>query len=238
MGRRVASFAACIVLVFTACSSKGTSNRAGGTGTPGAGASARPGAQASPGAASSGATAPVRRPQAGEYVYDLEGRSGTPVPKGTQITEKVSASGDAYTVDVSNNRNSNTRQFIYKWSSDRVLQTFVQSTINGVTKKCTYQPPLEALHIPIRAEKFPTQKWESKECTGQLDIEIFGQEEVEDATGRSWVTWRIETRNESGEPIETRWFSNELGRDVRILATTVISGTKTVTETVLRSYPK
>lgn len=243
MTRRVLPIAALALLLFTACpsrsprSSRATLNPAT-TGPASTLDTTKPGSTSQPQATAPGVSAPVRRPRSGKYVYDLVGRGTTKVPAGSQLTESVSSSGDAYTSDISNNKNSNTRRIRYKWETDKVLQTSVESTINGRTTKCTYQPPLEVLHLPIHTEKFPTQRWESNECSGQLEFEVFGQEEVDDATGRPWVTWRIEVRDASGRPVETRWFSAELGRDVRNQSISDVDGVTQQTETVLRSYPK
>ena len=179
----------------------------------------------------------VNRPQPGEYVYDFCGLRNTPVPQRTRLTESVSAQGDVYTIDVSTNLNENTRRIQLRWEEGRVLQLSNETVIGGERKACSYRPPLEVLHIPIRVEDFSSQRI-SGTCQETVKVGVVGRASIGDANGRKWSTWIIEYRREFGQTERERhWFSPELGRVVRLETTSGGGEAASHTAQLLRRYP-
>jgi hypothetical protein len=232
--RRVATFSLSLALLLASCASDGGTNEAGSV------TSAKPGATPSgtgkPLDTNAKAADEVKLPKPGTYVYDFVGRGDTDVPEGARLTEKVATSGKDVTVDLTNSENENSRRFTLRWEADRVLQLSIVSNIGGRQVTCTFDPPLVLTKIPIRVEKLPTQTVERGSCAGKIDIKVVGREEVADATGRDWLTWRIDTV--TGANSESRWLSPELGRDIRTeVKAEGAGGGSTDTATILRSYP-
>ena len=160
----------------------------------------------------------MSRPRPGNYVYSFFGLGQTSVPQGTELVERVSVSGDEYTIDITNNLNANTRRVRLRWEANRVLQLSNETVIQGQRRSCTFDPPLEILHIPIKAETFETQTSEAELCPSSTDIRVVGRERIEDVNNRIWTTWIIEMQMLEGDRVttDTHWLSPELGRDVRI----------------------
>jgi hypothetical protein len=186
------------------------------------------------------ASSKVTRPQPGVYVYDFVGQGETTVPAGTQITESITVKGNVYTVDVSTNRNANQQSYQLRWSSDRVLQLDNETVIGGTRGSCPYNPPLDVLHLPVRAEHFKSQETGVAACRERFDIEVFNREMVQDATGHPWAAWIIQVRTETNDRTkeETHWFAPKLGRDIRVEVTEDTTTAHRETAQILRSYPK
>lgn len=218
-----------VLLVTSACGSDGREQTAG------AKATESPTAR-EPGEPSGSASSEVNAPRPGDYVYDFVGLEGVDVPEGTQVTEAVSIEGDIHTVNITNTRNKNTRQIQMRWGEKQVLILSQEQTISGERLACPYEPPLVTLRMPIRVEDFGTQTTGRGVCQRTVETTVVGRENVEDATGRSWPTWVIEvSASAGGQTGETkRWFSTELGREIRIEEGTA-DGARTAQ--VLRSYP-
>lgn len=179
------------------------------------------------------------QPRPGTYVYELLGQRGTDVPEGSLLTEELSASGNDYSVLITNNQNSNTRTIRLRWEEERVVQLSNQTTVGGDRRTCNFEPPLETLHIPIRIEEFSEQATGGPGCNQTVAISVVGRQEIQDATGRTWSTWIIEMQSLSGGRTdeETRWFSPELGRDVRIDTATETDTRRSETTQLLSSFP-
>lgn len=181
----------------------------------------------------------VKRPRPGEYVYSFFGRGETSVPAGTELREQISQSGDGYTIEITNNRNENTRRVELRWESDHVLQMSNETVIGGQRRTCRYDPPLEILRVPIQAEAFETQASEGEFCEDTVDIGVLGREEIEDANERKWSVWIIEVQLVSGEDAttETQWFSPELGRPIRIETRSAGPNATNRTGQLLKKHP-
>lgn len=181
----------------------------------------------------------MSRPKPGAYVYDFVGLGITPVPEGTQLTETIAASGNIDVIDVTTNRNDNQRRIRLQWEADRVVQLSNATVIRGEQKLCEYDPPLEVLHIPLFSENFEDQHFQGSACEQTVKISVLDLDSVKDATGRSWPVWQIEVRGESAGRLEseTRWFSPELGRDIRVETTTQTGESESQTARVLSRYP-
>lgn len=174
----------------------------------------------------------VNRPATGDYVYDLDGTTTDPFnPAGREYpddatqTVEVSRDGDVYSSKTTNSEESGASTTRVRWEADRALLLMTKQEQPGVTFSCTFEPPVEILHIPIRAETFPTQQWSSDNCEGTTDITVVGEEDVQDANGNTWSTWRIEQETDytfrsgqgtaTGTLQTTTWFSPDLGNGVK-----------------------
>ncbi len=187
------------------------------------------------------ARAQASRPKPGAYVYDLIGIGFTAgdVPQGTRLTETIQADNNIDTVLITNNVNKNKRRVRYRWESKRVEQLSNETIILGVSRTCVYQPPVEILHLPIRREDYKEQTPQGAACERIIEVSVVGTEGVKDATGRVWTTWIINFHSEGGGRAldETRWFSPELGVNIRVESSSETSGARNETAQVLRSHP-
>jgi len=185
------------------------------------------------------ATQVPSRPRPGTYVYDLIGLGETKskVPAGSQLTEQISVSGDVYTVEVTNNQNANTQRIEFRWEDGRVVRLANETVLGGRRTSCRYDPPLEVLRIPIRQEEYREQ--EATGCDETTQISVVGREKIEDAEGKAWETWALELHSDSGGRSDqaTRWFSPELGREIRIDTASETPEGRNETSQLLRSYP-
>jgi hypothetical protein len=118
------------------------------------------------------------------------------------------------------------------------VQLFNAIVIGGRERRCTYNPPLEIIHSPIRVESFPRQETGAL-CRGTVDVTVLGRQSVRDANGRTWPTWVIEIASKNGSQTdqEKHWFSPELGRDIRSETATEKIDVVDQTAQLLRSYP-
>lgn len=171
----------------------------------------------------------ITPPQPGTYVYDLTASSIDPddpdAPdrrvEGEQ-SETISVEGDVYSSEITIEGNPGFVTVIRtRWEERSVLLLSSETTTPDASSRCTFEPPVEIVHLPTREERFPTQEWDGPGCQGRTDITVLGAQTVRDATGRAWATWKFEVRTETTSPggsvveTETRWLSPELGRDVR-----------------------
>jgi hypothetical protein len=236
-----------------------TATPAAASATPGptAAATAGPAAtQAPAGQVPPAAEGQVNRPKAGRYVYDISGESTSPFapgpqkfPSGSQLTTRITHSGNTNTDETTSSAQAGRVVAKTRWESARVLLLSYTVEQSGQTLSCTFNPPLEIIHIPIKAETFPSQNLsgQGNACGGTLRITVEGQENVKDATGKTWSTWRVKVRQEvknnqlNTTADETRWFSPDLGVQVRSQSNQSgsFSGANfsSKTTSVLRSYP-
>lgn len=212
-------------------------------------ATTAPGAAAAPGgAAPTQTTKPaaeggVNTPKDGRYVYEYKGQSSNPFNPGAppqdfdgELTSEYTHSGNVYTRETTNSEQPGRQTTRSRWEPAQILLLSIKIETAGGDFNCTYDPPLVIAKIPIKPEKFPTQHFEGEgnACNGKLDITVERQENVTDATGRSWPTWRVlvdlEVGNEqfTNRSRQTQWFSPDLGIEVR---------TDGTSETEVRSPP-
>jgi hypothetical protein len=108
------------------------------------------------------------------------------------------------------------------------------------------------LRFPIKEGKLPMQNFKGTgtNCDGERTITIEGREDVRDGEGRVWPAWRIEvdtvvksvglTNNQK----DTRWFSPDLGKDIKIKGSgryinpSGVVAAQATNEIVLKSYPR
>jgi hypothetical protein len=247
------------------------------TGTPSAtstpAATATPSASATPAATAAGTAAPaatqapagevppaaegqVNRPKVGRYIYDVSGEgkgpfdpSPRPIPSGAQTTTRITRSGNTNTDETTSSAQAGRIVAKTRWEPTKVLLLSYTVEQSGQTLSCTFNPPIEIIHIPIKAEKFPTQNLsgQGNACGGTVDITVEGKENVKDATGKTWSTWRVKVHQEvrnnqlNTTADETRWFSPDLGVQVRAQSNQSgsFSGASfsSKTTSVLRSHP-
>lgn len=181
----------------------------------------------------------VKRPRAGEYVYEIVGVGATILPPGTVIEENLSASGDAYTVNVTNSRNDNRQQLSLRWESSRVVQLTNEVVRDGERITCTYNPPRVLLHNPLRVEDYPDQRYGSSSCEQRIEVSVVERTSAKDKKGKAWDVWMIQVRRHASgrRDEETHWFSHELGRDIRIETGTETQNDYNQTLQILSSYP-
>lgn len=163
-------------------------------------------------------------PQAGIYKYELTVKSLDPDDESRELqsvtaeqTEKITVDDDVVTSELSTDRAQVVDQIVTKWEKDRIALLSTETT--GV-QPCEFDPPITVLRIPIEPGKIGVQRWDNEGCKGQMAIEVIGRATAPDATGKTWRTWRYEvteTSTTSGTVtlIEKRWFSPELGRNIR-----------------------
>lgn len=232
--RKIAVLLATTLLVLSSCASDGDLEEE--TSEPRSACETSPPEELDEG---SGASANVKRPTPGAYLYDICGLGGTPVQSGTRLTEKIGREGDIDSIEITTNVNDNVRRVLLRWEENRVVQLINGTVIRGVGRRCTYDPPLEILHIPMRAETFPEQQSDPTRCQGKINIAVLGRQGVRDATGRTWQTWVIELNGEKEAQTEQEkhWFSPDLGRDIRIEVSTERRDSVNQTAQLLRRYP-
>jgi hypothetical protein len=200
----------------------------------------------------------INRPKAGRYVYDLTGEQTNPLnpsappekfAPGAQTTLQTSHQGNVTTDESTSSEQAGRAVYKSRWESTKVSLLSINLESQAGSLNCTFDPPLVIVHIPIKPEKFPTQslKGSGNACNGKVDITVEGRENVKDATGRSWSTWRVKVRQEvktdqlTTVGDEIRWFSPDLGTQVRTQVTQngTYSGLNFASKsnTVLRSRP-
>jgi hypothetical protein len=231
--------------------------------------SAKPGSTKAPtgGTSSSGSTGSTTTPKPappgkanppkdGSYAYRSDGNTNSP-STGPQsysnqtITTKISHSGNVYSSEQSTNQGTVTSRDQWNSANIQFLSVKIESPYGTFT--CTYNPPLVIAKFPIKPETFPQQKLQGSgnACGGTLDISVLDKENVQDATGHTWSAWKLHVKINSsfkynGQPVssssdEMRWFSPDLGIEVKSIADTSNSsplGKATGhATTVLKSHP-
>lgn len=176
----------------------------------------------------------VNQPPTGTYTYDLSGTYQDPTmvseksyDSDDRLIQELSRSGNTYTgKSRTNSEDDNmTSTQRTRWESDKVLLTYLAvSAPPFVDFECTITPPVEFLHIPMKAETFPKQQWnnEQDDCSGSLELTVVGKEDIKDATGKTWTTWKIDNTTSyrfsgglQGTLTGTAWFSPDLGTMIK-----------------------
>jgi hypothetical protein len=236
--------------------------------TDGAEPDATNGAAASPEADENGdengerveAPAEVNRPREGTYVYSYASEStnasapnATPqrAPEGAELTSKVTQDGDIITTEEKASTGPAVATARWRWSDDRAVELSHETKSPRGTAGCRFEEPIEMLHFPMKVEEFETQNLdgEGTSCNGTRDVAVEGTEEVEDEDGKAWPTWRVRYESQArgmgftNRTTVVRWFSPELGKDVKTETTSeLIDESDKVTQrgestSVLKAYP-
>lgn len=146
------------------------------------------------------ATGTDRAPEPGTYIYDLTASSTDPDDPDAPVrrvegeqSETISVEGDVYSSEIMIEGNPGFVTVIRtRWEERRVLLLSSETTTPDASSKCTFEPPLEIVHLPTREERFPAQEWDGPGCQGRTEITVLGPQTVRDATGRAWATWKFE----------------------------------------------
>jgi hypothetical protein len=172
------------------------------------------------------------RPRAGTYVYDLSGQASDPLnpagpprsfPDDAEVQSEISWDGDIQTVVTTNSEAPGRTTTRWRWSADRLEFLSIRTQMPGGDFGCVFEPPILAANFPIQTGSLPDQSWgcEDSDGSGETSITIEGQEDVQDANGQTWSTWRVSTSTQfdfgqvRGNQESTSWMSPDLGVDIR-----------------------
>jgi len=207
----------------------GDPSGSGATTAPG-GASATQAPAATPAPVKKASEGEVNRPRAGSYVYDLDGRgtgpgctdpNGCATPDGATSTDEVSYSGDVMTVKTTSSEGSGATTTRFRWEAKRLLLLQIRTDTAFGSFGCTFEKPVTVAKFPIKVESYGKQTWKGDGCEGSSTIEIVGQEDVKDASGKTWKTWKsnqdtvYDFGSVSGTIDGMQWQSPDLGWTIR-----------------------
>ena len=242
----------------------------GGGGTTDDTANGSPGASTSANAPEIDATIPkdvkeapedgVNKPLEGAYTYTLTSETtnaATPdAPKRTsppdaEWTSTISYEGDTVVTKDKTSEGSAVSTVKRTWDDDAVREVSFGTTTDQGTGDCTFEEPVVVLKLPIEEGKLPKQdfKGEGVNCNGQRTITVEQRDDTTDANGRAWPAWRIKVETSvkatglTKTSVDTRWFSPDLGKDIRVKGITEYvnpSGgvaARAVSEIALKDYP-
>jgi hypothetical protein len=257
--------AACLLLFLAAA----CGGRGGGDGDGGPNASAP--ASVSANAPEVDATAPedvkqapadgVNRPVEGTYLYTFKSETinaATPdapprtSPPDAEWQSTISYDGDEVVTKDKTSEGSAVSTVRRTWDDDAVREVSFGTTTDQGTGDCTFDEPVVVLKLPIEEGKLPTQelKGEGVNCNGERTITVEQRDDATDATGHIWPAWRIkvattvEATGLTKTSTDTRWFSPDLGKDIRVKGVAEYvnpSGgvsARATSEIVLKRYPK
>jgi hypothetical protein len=199
----------------------------------------------------------VNRPIDGTYTYSFAGTNtpttGDPVsaPEDATFTSKVSNDGDELTTVEQTSLGRSTSTTVYRWTDDEVAELSLETKSSAGTNGCKMADPIVVLRIPVKEGAYDEQTYEGEggACNRTKTVKVVGRETISDAEGRSWSTWLIEVKTVH-KPVglietfdEQRWFSPDLGKDIKTEVKTVGENTNgdqlynAETSTLLETYP-
>ena len=203
----------------------------------------------------------VNRPGEGRYVYSYESEStnaATPTASprrsspDAELTSTVSHDGDVVVTQEKSSEGPAVATSRWRWDDDKVVElSFETKAGTGAGAGCEFETPIEVLHLPIKEEKFETQEFDGTgtSCDGERTVEVEAQEDTEDANGTRWSTWRIRVETQvrssgvTNRSTIIRWFSPDLGKDVRTETTSELLNpdgdvsARGESTSVLKTYP-
>ena len=264
MRSKLAALCLALVIAATGCATNGDDVGTEADPTERARPEVTPGADASPGDGDGDGgdeqTDDVNRPREGTYVYDYASEStnaSTPTAsprraaEEAELTSKVSHDGDVITTEEKSSEGPAVATSRWRWSDDGAVELSFETKTQQATSGCRFEKPIEMLRIPIKAEKFEKQSFDGTgtSCNGERTVTVERMEDVEDEEGKTWPTWRmvIETsvrgQGLTNRSTVVRWFSPELGKDIKIETTSELvnaSGSVSArgeSTSVLKAYP-
>lgn len=263
--------AACLGLGLLLIASCGGGNGDDANGGDGANASGSPRASAGVDAPEVDAKVPddvdeadeggVNKPREGTYTYTLTSETtnaSTPdapartSPPDATWTSTISYEGDDVVVTKDKTSQGSAESTVKRsWEQDAVREISFGTTTEQGEGGCTFDEPVVVLELPIEEGKLPTHEFEGEgaNCNGERTITVEGREDATDANGHVWPTWKITVESVTrstgltNRQRDTRWFSPDLGKDIRIEGVGEYvnpSGgvaARAETEIVLESYP-
>ncbi len=195
-------------------------------------------------------------PKDGTYDYRADGsvtqNGSKPQSFSNQtISAKDTHSGSTYTSTESTSQGTTTSKDQWTSTGVKLLSISIQNPAG--TFSCTYNPPVQILRYPIKAETYPQQRLagSGNACGGTLDIQVLRKENTNDATGHTWSTWVIHVKTNStiksqyGNATvtmdEMRYFSPDLGVEVKSVSddtqSSALGKTTSHITTLLKSHP-
>jgi hypothetical protein len=201
----------------------------------------------------------VNRPKEGTYIYAFDGSrsaadpSAEPVsaPEDAEFESKVSIDGGVIETVEQTSYGSTVATTTYRWKADTVLELSIETKSSAGTAGCEVESPIEVIRIPIKKGKYTSQDYDGTgiACDRTKETEVLRQEDVRDAEGRTWSTWVFEIKTVGRSPglteefTETKWFSPDLGKDIKTETETAGIGAggkelyRAQTSTLLKRYP-
>jgi hypothetical protein len=248
-----------LVALFAACGNSGSNGSDDTPEAPGSAdaTSGDPSSTARPAGVKAAPRDGINRPIDGSYVYAFDGSSERPsaspvqAPEDAEFTSKVTNDGDKMTTADQTSIGTTVSTTAYQWGDDAVSELSIETKSNAGTVGCKLDEPVDVIRIPIKKGEFGAQTYKGTgvACDRTKDVNVLRQENVEDAEGRSWSTWVFEVTTVGKSPglteefTETKWFSADLGKDIKTEVETVGTDAagkeayRAQTSTLLKSYP-
>jgi len=215
-----------LVLLYASCGDTGGTSQA----TDDAGATP---ARATPAGVKAAKEGTVNLPKEGTYVYDYESeRRNAATPNATpqrsssdaELSSKVTVNRDVVTIADQTTEGPAVATVKRRHADDGVYELSFETRAPQGTPGCTFENPIKILPIPLKEEALDSQSFEGDgtSCDGERKVTIEGPEDVKDADGAAWSTWRIvmvntvrTTSGLSSRSTLTLWFSPDLGKEVK-----------------------
>lgn len=202
----------------------------------------------------------VNVPAEGAYVYDYESQAtnaATPeaTPRrsslGAELTSEVSLADDVVTIAQQTTEGPAVATTQNRYDEDGVYELSYETRAGDAASGCEFSTPIRTVPVPLEETELDAQPFDGTGagCDGERTVVVQGEEDVRDAEGVTWSTWRIEVTNIvrstglTSQSTLTRWFSADLGTDIR--TSSVVESidpegrvtTRGETSTVLKSHP-
>jgi len=145
-------------------------------------------------------------------------------PPDAEWLSKITYDGDVVVQQDKTNQGSAVSTVKRRWRGDAVEELEFGTKTDKGSAGCVFDDPMVVLRIPVEEGKMPTQEFEGEgaNCDGTRTITVERREDVTDAEGRAWPSWRIRVETVvkstglTNKSTDTRWFSPDLGKDIRI----------------------
>jgi hypothetical protein len=237
---RKALIAVVLILTLGGCADDGggSGNGAGN----GNGADATDDARSTDGADDGGAAPKVKaaepgtvnEPIAGSYRYEYTSeRTDMTRPDATpqrsdddaELRRRVSISDDVVTVADQTTEGSAVATVERRHADDGVYELSTELETNDGSAACTYDEPILILPVPPEDREIDPQslQGEGSICNGERIVTVEGPEDVQDADGTTWTTWKVtmatEIRSQTGVSSRnslTAWIAPDLGLEVKV----------------------
>lgn len=203
----------------------------------------------------------ANRPEEGTYLYRYESEvtnASTPdaTPRRSKddavLTSEVTVDGEVVTIAERTTEGKAVATVVRRYTDEAIVEESFETEAPQGSSGCDLSDPITVIPFPLEATDVPTERFsgEGSSCDGERTVEVIGQEEVTDAEGRAWSTWKIVTENvvRSGVGVTSRselttWFSPALGKEIK--SESVVEsinaegqvGARGETSTLLVSYP-
>lgn len=221
------------LVVATAGCGNGDGGGNGANGTPDAARPTGDGAVTTPGvrAAPQGR---VNLPAEGTYRYEYTAEStNNTLPDATpqradddaRLTSEVTVEGEVVTISDETTEGPAVATVNRRLAEDGVYDLSFETTSPRGTAGCTFDEPVQILPIPLEEREFEPQPFagDGASCDGERKVTVEGAEDIQDAQGTTWSTWKVVMENTvrsnvglSSTSTLTAWFSPDLGKEIKI----------------------